>query len=156
MLRSTVGNATAQKPLETLLMNRWNLKYGESRKLVKEAREALGMDANEPWTPELEAKCCEMRGEAPPPKVDTEPVKAPEKPKVEASSSSPAPAPTPKPPAPEKKEPEEPEATPEEDPKPEEEKEAAPEEEKEVESPKAVPSDEKEDDKSDDDSEESG
>ena len=57
MLRSTVGNATNQQRLETLLQNRLGLKYMQSRKLVAAGREAIGMKADEPWTPELEAEC---------------------------------------------------------------------------------------------------
>jgi len=57
MIRSTVGNAVSQRPLETLLQNRLGLKYMQSKRLVASGREALGMKNDEAWTPELEAEC---------------------------------------------------------------------------------------------------
>jgi len=62
MLRSAVDSRVVSPPkmLETLLQNRIGLKYMQSKKLVASGREKLGMDKNEPWTPELEAECIKI------------------------------------------------------------------------------------------------
>jgi len=59
MSRTTTLHVMAP-PLETLLMNRCNIKYSLARSIVADGRASLGMSKNEAWTPELEEECVRL------------------------------------------------------------------------------------------------
>jgi hypothetical protein len=50
-------------PLESILMQKFSIKYAEARKLSCSGRKNLDMNRFDPWTPELEAECCRIFNE---------------------------------------------------------------------------------------------